>query len=225
MLFFSTGKPDLDKMLGGGIASGRISTIRGEVCSGKSMLLESILSNTSHSVIHFLTEQKMPKYISVKKENYTFMETRNLDEIRDKVTSLWINGFNGLIAIDPIDRLDVDRPSKDFGDKIKTLQAFLHWFISNAPEHPEKSRLGANSCSLIFTKKSEQMRLVPGNAMRFGELSTICSESVEMSHLSGQQIDTKITPEKRICVSISKNKYAPITKACCEFDFNDQGIK
>jgi len=218
MTFFSTGNSDLNGMLGGGIVPGRISVIRAEVGSGKSMLLENILSNVSCPVLHFLSEADVPKFVSVEKDDYTFFAMDNVDDIKDKITSSWMNGFSGLIAIDNIDRLNFGEFIDNPGVAAKMLKEWLFWFVNNSQQHPEQSRLEFNNCAMLYTKSIKRQ---DNNGLKI----LIDGGSGE-SYLSSQVIDVQINHDKQtVVVSVSKNKFAPLPKNKIELDFGKNGIK
>ena len=152
MFFFSTGKPELDQALGGGIAAGWISCIRGQSGSGKTMMLDSILSLNPAPVLHFLTETEEPKYVSVAKENYSFVVTKSAEEIKDRIAQFWMDGHGGIIAIDTIDQLDFGGCQKCPGDQARRARDWLHWFVRPSEQDPEETRLGHHVSSLVFTK-------------------------------------------------------------------------
>lgn len=200
MFFFSTGKSELDQVLGGGIASGSISCIRGNTASGKTILLESILSQTPCPVLHFLTEQEMPSYISMKKDYYTFMHTNKASEIKDKIISAWDNDFGGIIAIDGIDNIDLNEEFKNSLEYTRSLSTWLRWFISSSKESPKESNLDINICALIVTHRTRECE-IEGKLMA-------SSLSKAISCVFDQQMDTKIQQEENeIEITISKNRF------------------
>lgn len=222
MLFFSTGKTELDQVLGGGIAGGWITAIRGQTGSGKTMMLDSILSKNPSPVMHFLTETKEPKYVSVSKENYSFMATQSADDIKDKIASLWMNGFGGIIAIDSIEHLDVGGDKGHRGMQARLLKEWLRWFVSRTPQHPEETRLGHNVCSMIFTKMTQRQTM----GESFSKTEWIMDSAAGISHLSSQQIDVKIDPESsKIQALVSRNRFYPPAKVPCTFSVGKRGIE
>jgi len=215
--FFSTGLSKLDEMMGGGIAIGHISTIRGATGSGKTMLSSSILSSVKCPVLHFLTEDKEPRFISVDKENYTFVVVDNADDIRIKIINAWNNGFAGIIAIDSIDRMNFDKASNPC-EYSKMMNSWFLWFLSKIKECAKESRLSENASSMLITK---QIKIQDGFS---GGEQILCSGSSGFAHMTSQQLDVQIKDGK-ISTKMSKNRFAPVSSDVCEFEFDNKGIK
>jgi hypothetical protein len=196
--FFPTNIDSLDRVLGGGIYKGNVATIKGAPASGKTMFLSAILSGVNCPVMHFLTENKFPDYVRVAKENYTFACVNKANDILDKIGELWMNGFEGILAVDGVDNLEFeDLGGVHPGIHAKQRASWLRWFFKRTGESPTDTRLTSSKCSLIITYRTCQYELSG---------RTFSSVPSDLVYASSQEISVRKS-EEELKAKITKNKF------------------